>query len=222
MRPVDDKWVTQILVDALPAPRKSTADTEAVVPSPPELNTKCRGAIQSNGRLVKRTTAPSSVEPGGKTIQGFPWALALPEISESGNSASSDLVIWQEPPWDTFEKCYECDLAGTVAVCVQRSRRRAIWAICQYPSMYANRILDILRSTHHKNMIAVWEYFHTSDTLYTLSKFHPLTLDHVIICKAFPNQQQLAAIMSQVLLLSPLDTRITNYFLVHGGIIISH
>jgi hypothetical protein len=72
MRPVDDKWVTQILVDALPAPRKSTADTEAVVPSPPELNTKCRGAIQSNGRLVKRTTAPSSVEPGGKTIQGFP------------------------------------------------------------------------------------------------------------------------------------------------------
>ncbi|KAF7164508.1 hypothetical protein CNMCM6106_001026 [Aspergillus hiratsukae] len=197
MRPVDDKRVTQILVDAVPAPRKSAADTEAVVPQPPQLNAKRRGAIPSNGRLVKRTAAPSSVGPGGKTIQGLPRALALPEISESGNSAGSDLVIRQEPPWDTFEKYYECDLAGTVAVCVRRSVRRAVWAIRQYPSKDANRILDILRSTHHKNVIAVWECFRTSDALYTLSKFHPLTLDHVVACKAFPNQQQLAAIMSQ-------------------------
>lgn len=197
MRPVDDKRVTQILVDAVPAPRKSAADPEAVVPSPPGLNAKRRGAIPSNGRLVKKTAAPSSIEPGGKTIQGFPRALALPEISEAGNSAGSDLVIRQEPPWDTFEKCYECDLAGTVAVCVRRSGRRAVWAIRQYPSKDANRILDILRSMHHKNVIAVWECFRTSDALYTLSKFHPLTLDHVVACKAFPNQQQLAAIMSQ-------------------------
>ncbi|EKV17072.1 hypothetical protein PDIG_16990 [Penicillium digitatum PHI26] len=32
----------------------------------------------------------------------------------------------------------------------------------------------------------------------TLSKFDPLTLDHVVACKAFPNQVELAAIMSQV------------------------
>jgi hypothetical protein len=82
-------------VDAVSAPGKSAADTEAVVPSPPEPNAKGRGAILRNGRLVKRTAVPSSVEPGGKTIHGFPRALALPEISESGNSARSDLVIRQ-------------------------------------------------------------------------------------------------------------------------------
>jgi hypothetical protein len=49
--PVDDKRVTQILVDAVTAPRISAADTEAVVPSPPQLNAKRRGAIPSNGRL---------------------------------------------------------------------------------------------------------------------------------------------------------------------------
>ncbi|KAG2016789.1 hypothetical protein GB937_005990 [Aspergillus fischeri] len=175
MRPVDDKRVTQILVDMVLAPKKSASDTEAVVLSPPELNNKRRGALPSNGRLVKRTAAPSSVDPG---------ALALLVISELGNSAGSDLVVRQERPWDTFEKYYECDLAGTVA----------------YPSKDANRILDIFRSVHHKNVVAVWACFRspdTPDTIYTLSKFHPLTLDHVVACKAFPNQQQLAAIMSQ-------------------------
>jgi hypothetical protein len=222
MRPVDDKRVTQILVEAVSAPRKSAADAEVVVPSPPELNAKRRGAIPSNGRLIKKTAAPSSEEPRGTTPQGFPRALALPEISESGNSAGPDLVIRQEPPWKTFEKCYECDLAGTVAVCVQRSGRRAVWAIRQYPSNDANRIMDILRRMHHKNVVEVWECFRDSDAFYTLSNFNPLTLDHIVACKAFPNQQQLAAIMSQVLLLFPQNTRITNYLSVRGGIILSH
>ncbi|KAK9607396.1 hypothetical protein V6Z93_000943 [Aspergillus fumigatus] len=197
MRPVNDKRVTQIFVETVPAPRKSAADAEAVVPSPPELNAKRWGETSSNGRLVKKSAAPSSVEPGGKTLRGFPRVLALPKISESGDSAGSDLVIRQEPPWKTFEKCYECDLAGTVAVCVPRSGRRSVWAIRRYPSKDANRILKILRSTHHKNVIAVSECFHPSEAFYTLSNFHPLTLDHIVACKAFPNQQQLAAIMSQ-------------------------
>jgi hypothetical protein len=139
MRTVDDKRVTQILVNAVPAPKQSPADTEAVVPSPPALNAERRGGIPSNGRLAKRTAAPSSAEPGGKTIKSFSRPLALPEIRESGNSAGSDLVIRQEPPWDTFKKYYKCDLAGTVAVCVRRSGRRAAWAIRQYPSKDANR-----------------------------------------------------------------------------------
>ncbi|KAK9576870.1 hypothetical protein V6Z93_010318 [Aspergillus fumigatus] len=197
MRPVNDKRVTQIFVETVPAPRKSAADAEAVVPSPPELNAKRWGETSSNGRLVKKSSAPSSIEPGGKTLRSFPRALALPKISESGDSAGSDLVIRQEPPWKTFEKCYECDLAGTVAVCVQRSGRRAVRAIRQYPSKDANRIMDILRGMHHKNVVEVRECFRDSHSFYTLSNFNPLTLDHIVACKAFPNQQQLAAIMSQ-------------------------
>lgn len=124
--------------------------------------------------------------------------MALSKISEPGNSADSDLVIRDKPPWDTFKKYYECDLAGTVAVCVRRSGRHAASAIRQYPSKDADRILGILRSIRHRNVVSVWECFRTSDALYTLSKFHPLTLDHVVACKAFPDQRQLAAIMSQV------------------------
>lgn len=118
MRPVNDKQVTQIFVETVPAPRKSTTDAEAVVPSPPELNAKHWGETSSNERLVKKSSAPSSIEPGGKTLRGFPRALTLPKISKSGDSAGSDLVIQQEPPWKTFKKYYKCNLAGTIAVCV--------------------------------------------------------------------------------------------------------
>ncbi|KAL6230350.1 hypothetical protein BDW75DRAFT_234477 [Aspergillus navahoensis] len=103
-------------------------------------------------------------------------ALALPKISE-GNSAASNLIIRKESPWDTFEKFFECDLAGTVAVCVRRSGRRAVWAVRQYPSKHADKVLGILRSIRHKNVVSVVECFHTSNSLYTLGKHQPLTLE---------------------------------------------
>ncbi|KAJ5443129.1 hypothetical protein N7445_004242 [Penicillium cf. griseofulvum] len=139
---------------------------------------------------------PSSPpEPGGKVIRGSPRAMALQANSRTG----SDFNLRNESPWDTYKKHYECDLAGTVIVCVRASDGRAAQAIRQFSSMDCDKILKVLRSTNHKNVASVWECFCTSDSLYTLSEFDPLSLDHIVACKAFPDQQQLAAIMSQFL-----------------------
>lgn len=201
MRPADNKRATQFLPEQVPLLKQNPPDTNAVVPSPSELESK-RSPL-SSGRLAKRPgakrpSAPSLADPGRKIIRGTTRPLALRETSGLGNSAGSDLAIREESPWDTFEKYYECDLAGTVAVCVRRSGRRAVWAIRQYPCSDADRILEIIKSTRHRNVDSVRECFCTSDTLYTLNKFHPLTLEHVVACRAFPDQHQLAAIMSQV------------------------
>ncbi|KAL3439932.1 hypothetical protein BJX65DRAFT_300802 [Aspergillus insuetus] len=192
MRPV-----TRIEVDGLPFLNQPTTETQSVVPSPPEPNPKPREGLHST-RLAKRNAPPSPVERSRKTIRGQPRALSLPQISE-GNTAALDLIVRKESPWDTFEKIFECELAGTVAVCVRRSGRRAVWAVRQYPSKQAEKIIEILRPIRHKNVVSVVECFHTSNSLYTLSKHQPLTLDHIVACKAFPDQQQLAAIMSQFL-----------------------
>lgn len=197
MRPVNKNRATQYLADKVPL-LEQPPDTEAAVPSLPELKSKPKETDPSTARLGKRPATPSLADSSRKIIRGPQRALALPVTSRSGNSAGSDLVIRAEPPEDTFKKYYECDLAGTVSVCVRRSGHRAVWAIRQYPCSDADRILEILRSTRHKNVVSVWECFRTPDALYTLSKFHPLTLDHIVACKAFPDQQQLAAIMSQV------------------------
>lgn len=199
MPPADNKRATQFLPEQVPLLKQNPPDTEAAVPSPPDL--KSKRSPPPSGRLAKRpgakrAGAPLLADPGRKIIRGTKRPLALRETNGSENNA--DLVIREESPWDTFEKCYECDLAGTVAVCVRRSGRRAVWAIRQYPCSDADRILEILRTTRHRNVDAVCECFRTSDALYSLSKFHPLTLDHIVACKAFPDQHQLAAIMSQV------------------------
>ncbi|RAK94831.1 uncharacterized protein BO80DRAFT_469880 [Aspergillus ibericus CBS 121593] len=198
MGPVDGKRATQFIADKVPLLEQPPPDTVATVPSLPVPRYKPKETIPSSVRLAKRPTVSSPAEPSRKIIRGQPRGLALPEATRlSGNNVGSDLVIRDEPPWDTFKKFYECDLAGTVAVCVRCSGRRAVWAIRQYSRKDTDRILKTLRSTRHGNVDSVWQCFRTPDSLYTVSKFHPLTLDHVVACKAFPNQQQLAAILSQ-------------------------
>ncbi|KAI2943092.1 hypothetical protein CBS147322_8623 [Aspergillus niger] len=196
MQPVKNNRATQYLADEVPL-LEQPPDTEAAVPSPPELKYKPKETGSSSARPGKRPATPSLAESSRKIIRGPSRALALPVTSGSGSGAASDLVIRAEPPGDTFKKYYECDLAGTVSVCVRRSGRRVVLAIRQYPCSDTDRILEILRSTRHQNVVSVSECFRTPDALYTLSKFHPLTLDHIVACKAFPDQQQLAAIMSQ-------------------------
>lgn len=192
MRPV-----TRIVVEEIPLLQQLHTDPPAVVSSPPEHKSRRREEPHSS-RLVKRNTSPPPSERSRKAIHG-PRALALPGIIQGGNTVGSDLIVRKESPWDTFEKIFECDLAGTVAVCTRRSGRRAVWAVRQYPSKHADRMMEIIRSIRHKNVLSVMECFHTSNSLYTLGKHQPLTLDHIVACKAFPDQKQLAAIMSQFL-----------------------
>ncbi|KAJ6112291.1 hypothetical protein N7523_002113 [Penicillium sp. IBT 18751x] len=167
---------------------------------PPEIEVSPSSDLKSKSHFVPRSYPnkypPSSVsEPSGKVISGSPRALAL----QASSRTNSDFNVRNESPWDTYKKYYECDLAGTVIVCVRASDGRAARAIRRFSSMESDRILKILRSTNHKNVASVWECFCTSDALYTLGEFDPLSLDHIVACKAFPEQQQLAAIMSQFL-----------------------
>lgn len=197
MRPFDDNRATKIQTDMVPLLQQALhKDDRASSPATePKLNP---GPLQPGSRPIKRAATPSPSEPSGKVIRGSAKNLALQGAGRLENTIGSDGFVRDESPWDTFKLYYECDLAGNVAVCVRSSDCRAARAIRRYPSVDADRILRILRSISHKNVVSTWECFRTSDSLYTLGKFDPLTLDHVVACKAFPNQVELAAIMSQV------------------------
>ncbi|CAG7923596.1 unnamed protein product [Penicillium olsonii] len=198
MRPLDEKRVTKIQVDQVALVQQPLHKNYAEV-SPATKPKLKPGPLQPGSRLIKSSATPSPPEPPSKVIPGSPGDIALQGTGHLENSIGSDGFLRDESPWDTFKPYYECDLAGTVAVCVPCSGSRAARAIRRYPSKDADRILEILRSTSHTNVVFVLECFRTSDSLYTLSKFDPLTLDHVVACKAFPNQVELAAIMSQFL-----------------------
>jgi len=57
-----------------------------------------------------------------------------------------------------------------------------------------------LRKTgDHENVMRAFQCFCTTDAFYIEVEHFPLTLEHVIACQAFPTEQELAVISTQVL-----------------------
>ncbi|KAJ5183257.1 hypothetical protein N7492_000873 [Penicillium capsulatum] len=171
----------------------------ALLPPENEVSSSSSNFKSKPGHFVPDShpnrSSPSPLpDPSGKVIRGSPRALAL----QANSRSDAGCYIRDESPWDTYKKYYECDLAGTVILCVRASDGRAARAIRQLSIIDGDKFLRVIRSTNHKNVASAWECFRTSDTLYFLGELDPLSLDHVVACKVFPDQQQLAAIMSQV------------------------
>ncbi|KAG0156261.1 hypothetical protein PDIDSM_3438 [Penicillium digitatum] len=166
MRPFDEKRVTKIQVDQIALVEQPLHKNDAKLSLATEPKLK-PGPLQPGSRLIKRSATPSPSEPPSKVIPGSPRDIALQGTGRLENSIGSDGFLRDESPWVTFKPYYECDLAGTVAVCVPCSGSRAAQAIRRYPSKDADRILEILRSTSHKNVVFVLECFRTSDSLYS-------------------------------------------------------
>jgi hypothetical protein len=205
MRPLDDKRVTKIQFNQVAFLPQSVPESGRE--SSPEPEPKFRvDPLQLGPRPKNSSAIPSTSEQVQKVNRDTPMKISLQQDDRLGNIISTDLVVRDESPWVTFEHHYDCDLAGTVAVCVRSSGSRAVRAIRKYPSKDADKILEILRSTCHKNVASTLECFRTPDALYAISDFDPLTLDHIVACNAFPGQLQLAAIMSQVCFPSFLST----------------
>ncbi|KAJ5974826.1 hypothetical protein N7481_008533 [Penicillium waksmanii] len=120
----------------------------------------------------KRSITSSTSEHTGKKTRLMPQSSPRQETMQWQSIIGSGLTVRDESPWGTFRKYYDCDLAGPVAVCVRSSGDRGIWAV---------RHVSALR-----NFCTHW------------GDFDPLVLDHIVACKAFPDEQELAAIMSQL------------------------
>lgn len=189
-----DKRVTRIQASQVALLQHIPPGNEAVSSSTDlkEKSERILSDSKAHGSSVSSLLQPTGST--GRVISGSPRPLALQANSHTG----SDSKIRNESPWDTYKGYYECDLAGIVTVCVRASDGRAARAIRRFSGTDSDRIMRVYPATSHKNVASIWNCFCTSDALYTLGEFDPLSLDHIVACKAFPDQQQLAAIMSQV------------------------
>jgi hypothetical protein len=97
-----------------------------------------------------------------------------------------------------FKKVYECDLAGTVEVVARRSGPRVVHTLRQFPATRSQEILNVIGSLRHENVSSALGYFCFENILYAIGDFYPLTLGHIVACKAFPTELQLNAFMVQV------------------------
>ncbi|KAJ5259340.1 hypothetical protein N7478_012321 [Penicillium angulare] len=157
------------------------------------------GPLQPTKRPNKSPARPSILEARNNVYQSLTRLPAPQEQSKWDNDTSLPMVERHESPWETFEKGYECDLAGTVAVCIPLKGERAVRAIRQFSAIEADSVLQIVRSMNHDNVAVIQACYRTADALYTLSEFDPLTLDHIVACKQYPKPNQLASLMAQLL-----------------------
>lgn len=147
---------------------------------------------------TKRNALFPASERSGKAIRPISPNSQCQDIMKWEEGVDTSLPVQDGSPWDNFRNYYECDLAGPVAVSVRMSGDYAVRAIRQYPNKDSSKVLQVLRSLRHRNVASIMEIYHSSNSIYTLGDFDPLVLDHIVACKAFPNVQELAAIMSQV------------------------
>ena len=73
-----------------------------------------------------------------------------------------------------------------------------------FPGNELDELLHTLYFTQHENIASTKDCFVTTDGLFTISEFMPLTLGHVVACRHYPDLEQLNAIMTQVGLIPPL------------------
>jgi hypothetical protein len=162
----------------------------------------------STGRLTERTPAPLPPINERITLGQHPDE-GSPHSSRSGNRSLPE--VHKVCPWKSFKRRFDCELAGTVAIVTRRSDPTDIQALHQFAVKESKNIIQALRSLRHEKIFSATECFHFDGIFYTVSEFYPLTLEHIVACKVFPNERQLAAIMEQASLVSTfqISTQLT-------------
>lgn len=131
-----------------------------------------------------------------KKRKGPPHDLTLPGIVESGKGPGP--ILRNESPWKTLKKIYGCDLADEVMVVVKKSKPKNLYLLKRFSGDGLDEIFHKLSSIQHINVAFAKHCFATTDGLFTLSDFVPLTLGHIVACRHYPDVEQLNAIMTQV------------------------
>ncbi|PGG96173.1 hypothetical protein AJ79_09705 [Helicocarpus griseus UAMH5409] len=194
-----DKRSTRIDLTEVNVNLPSFPEPSSSLEKPQSKSTSGRNISASTGHLGKRKASLSpSLQDGRKSLRGEPRDLALVDTSKFGKNSMQSPIVRDESPWDTFRKVYECDLAGTVAVVVRRTAPTRIHAIRQFASQDAVEMLEILHFVHHENIIHGIQYFRTEGAFYAEVEHFPLTLENIVACRMYPDERQLAIILTQV------------------------
>lgn len=172
--------------------QQSSRNTQATSPTPAQLNPGLDRDFREN-----RNDLLGPVKKAGP-----PRDLTLPSILES--SKEPGRILRNESPWKKFKKVYGCDLADEVMVVVKKSKPENLYLLKRFPGEGLDEIFHRLSSIQHTNVAFAKNCFATTEGLFTLSDFAPLTLGNIVACRHYPDIEQLNAIMAQVNLILSL------------------
>jgi hypothetical protein len=103
-----------------------------------------------------------------------------------------------EAPWKKYEKIYDLELGGSLAVAVRKVSPIELVHVREFPNLAASEALHLFRCLRHRNIVTPLEAFTTDDSLHIVLEDMPVSLQRIIDSPAYPNERQLAAILGQV------------------------
>jgi hypothetical protein len=141
----------------------------------------------------KKRTLTHKPETYRKIMRGPMKDLALGETSRSGQGLEDALTVRRESPWETYIKVYECELAGHLDVAIPRVRPERLVAIRTIRGKAINQMLHLFKTIRHSNILSPRECFLFKGSVFILHDNIPVSLDHIVACKAYLNEVELAA-----------------------------
>jgi hypothetical protein len=103
-----------------------------------------------------------------------------------------------EAPWQKYEKIYDLELGGPVAVAVRRARPRYLVHVRAFSTEATPAALHLFCCFQHRHIVAPLEAFTTDAGLHIVLEHMPVSLQRIVDSPAYPDEGQLAAILAQV------------------------
>lgn len=107
--------------------------------------------------------------------------------------------VKKESPWESYRKEFSCELAGAAVAVIHRKQPSKVFLLRSYPEEIAAKMLQWFTQLQHPHIMSVKECFVTEKSLYALSEDLPLTLEHLVVCRAYLTEARLSLIMRQVI-----------------------
>ncbi|KAK5209213.1 hypothetical protein LTR41_004748 [Exophiala xenobiotica] len=143
----------------------------------------------------KRTHSPDedAQKPSSKT------GKVRSETTESRVTGAVKLRTAWESPWKQYEKVYDLELAGAVEVAVRKTAPIHLVHVRKFSNAESEKVLHLFRQLQHRNIVTALDVFADSDGLYVVLEHMSIALERIVNSPAYPTEQQLAAILGQLL-----------------------
>ncbi len=172
---------------------------EAKAPTP-SLETAALQDSKDSGQTAQRkiSNKKRARSPEESAFKGLAATGKVRSMDRSTLTDPPRLKAAWESPWQRYEKVYDMDIAGPVEVAVRKASPIELVQIRTFSNSGAEKALHMFQRLQHRNLVAARDAFTTDHGLYVVLEHMPVSLEQIVRSPAYPNEQQLAAIIGQV------------------------
>ena len=134
--------------------------------------------IESGSRLLKL-----------KTVEAAQAKIRPHEYIEPKNSS----------PWNTYDEKFELKIKEYVCVAVKKHFPDELFVIKTFHQKTAHEKILMLQRLRHERFLPLMEIYKFDQTSFAVFDYIPLSLAQVVESPVYPDQEQLAAILRQVI-----------------------